>query len=246
MIMKIVIVDDEPNSIHVIDDYLQRLGDKITVIGRYTNPLHAIEPIAQNPPDILLCDIEMPQMNGFELLEKIGNPQVNVIFITAYDRYAIKAIKVSALDYILKPFSQDELYEALNKVPGQWNNAHLRLDALTQKEETQEFIVIRGVKEFVKIEPRNILYAEGQRGGYTTFVLKGGKQTVASRPLAYFEDILDDQFYKVHKGHIVNVQYIERFDKTSNTITLVNGEKIDVAVRRKAGFVNHLKAQGRH
>jgi two-component system LytT family response regulator len=208
--------------------------------------LSAIDPIKQNPPDILLCDIEMPQLNGFELLEKISNPQINVIFITAYDRYAIKAIKVSALDYILKPFSNDELYEALNKVPGTWNNAHLRLDALAQKDEVQDFIVIRGVKEFVKIKPQNILYAEGQRGGYTTFVLKDGKQTVASRPLAYFEDVLDEHFYKVHKGHIVNTQYVERFDKANNSITLVNGEEIDVAVRRKAGFINHLKEQGKH
>ncbi|MBO6518268.1 MAG: response regulator transcription factor [Bacteroidia bacterium] len=239
--MKITIVDDEINSIRLTKNYLNQYDSAVEVIGEYTNPMKAVEEFQANKPDVLLLDIEMPEMSGFDLLEKVDTTNVNVVFLTAYDQYAIRAIKCSAIDYILKPYSFDELKEALDKSRKSLKNDHYRMDSIKQEE--QQFIVLRGLQEYHKIDLAEIVYAEGQRGGYTEFNLVNGTRLLASKPLAYYQDVLDSRFFeKIHKSHIVNIDQVDFVDLDTLSVSMRNGVKLDIAIRRKAGFIKRLKS----
>ncbi len=242
--MRITIVDDEINSIKVTRSHLKQYDENINIVGEYTNPMEAIKLFETMKPNVLLLDIEMPEMNGFEMLEKVPLDGVNVIFITAYDQYAIRAIKCSAIDYILKPFSFHELEDALNKTKEILKNDHFRIDAINQESslEKPKFIVIRGVHEYNKINLQDIIYAEGQRGGYTAFYMSNGTKLTASKPLAYYQDILDVKlFEKIHKSHIINVSRMKSLDLDNLQVTMENGVALDIAIRRKTNFINRIR-----
>lgn len=244
--MRITIVDDEPNSIKVTLNYLNKYDSKVNVLGTFTNPFEAIKSLEVHKPDVLLLDIEMPEMNGFDMLEKLDLTDVNVIFITAYDKYAIRAIKCSAIDYILKPFSYEELKEALDKSKELVRNEEFRIDAINQREEVGKtrFIVIRGLSEYTKVRLEEIVFAEGQRGGYTIFHLENGGVLTASKPLAYYQDVLDsDLFEKVHKSHIINMNKIRTVDLDNLKVTMEEGSTLDVAIRRRPVFIQRIKSQ---
>lgn len=239
--MRIAIIDDEINSIKVTKNYLKDYKPEVTLVGEYTNPQKALEDFEQIKPDAVLLDIEMPQMNGFEFLEQLNLDGLKIIFITAYDRYAIRAIKCSAIDYILKPFGFGELKEALDKAQDTLKNGDLRSEAL-QSTDRRDFLVITGVSEYKKISFSSIVYAEGQRGGYTTFYLSNGEQSVASKPLAYYGDVLDDDsFMKIHKSHIINLDRLKGFDSDKNIVIMEGGSILDLATRRRAEFIRRMR-----
>ena len=131
--MNVMIIDDEINSIHVTRQRLKDLKYKTTVVGEYTSPVKGFKAIQEKKPDLLLLDIEMPGMNGFEMLERLNLDEINVVFETAYDHYAIRAIKSSAIDYILKPYSVEALNVALTKTKVVLRNGQIRAEAMAQK-----------------------------------------------------------------------------------------------------------------
>ena len=157
--MKIMIIDDEINSIRVTKNLLQECCKQAKVIGEFVDPFKALDAIAKDKPDLLLLDIEMPGMNGFELIEKLDLDELNVVFVTAYDQYAIRAIKCSAIDYILKPFSVADLAAAIDKTKSVLKNGKLRAEAIAQRKPT--YLVVPGLREYEKINLNEIIYAEG-------------------------------------------------------------------------------------
>ncbi|MFT5724251.1 MAG: two-component system LytT family response regulator [Bacteroidia bacterium] len=240
--MKIIIIDDEINSIRVTKSLLKEYGNGVELIGEFTDPKLALSQIKETKPDLLLLDIEMPGMNGFELLDKLDLDEINVVFVTAYDQYAIKAIKCSAIDYILKPFSLNDLKIALDKTTTVLKNGKLRAQAIAQKR--QEYIIIPGLREYVKVNLNEIVYAEGQRGGYTMFCLLNGAKAMASKPLSYYQDVLNDRpFIKIHKSHIINVNEMKKFNSATYKITMSNNVELDLAHRRKPAFLKYLKGK---
>lgn len=238
--MNIIIIDDEPNSIHVTKTRLKECANQTTIVGEFTNPIKGLKAIQQSKPDLILLDIEMPGMNGFELLEKLDLDEINVVFVTAYDQYAIRAIKCSAIDYLLKPFSAKDLCIALDKTKVVLKNGKIRAEAMAQKRPT--YFVIPGLREYEKVNLNEIVYAEGQRGGYTKFVLKSGAKAMASRPLSYYQDVLTDKpFIKIHKSHIINVNEMKKFNSGAFKIIMSNDIELHLAHRRKPAFLKFLK-----
>ncbi|MFT7591286.1 MAG: two-component system LytT family response regulator [bacterium] len=238
--MNIMIIDDEINSIRVTKTKLIECSTDANVVGTFTDPIKALKAIQESKPDLLLLDIEMPGMNGFELLENLDLDEINVVFVTAYDKYAIRAIKGSAIDYLLKPYSASDLKEALDKTKVVLKNGRLRAEAMAQKRPT--FFVIPGLREYEKVDLINIVYAEGQRGGYTKFVLKSGAKVMASRPLSYYEDILTvNPFIKIHKSHIINVSEMKKFNSGAFKVIMSNDVELHLAHRRKPAFIKFLK-----
>lgn len=237
--MKLVIIDDEVNGIKVITNYLQGSKDKYEIVGSFTNPIKALDEIDLLEPDVLLVDIEMPEMTGFELLNKLDLRHINVIFVTAFDHYAIKAIKHSALDYLLKPFSSHELYEALDKAERHLENGNLR--KLGFKQGQPQYVIIPSLNTYTKVDFNEMVYAEGQRGGYTTFHLKDGRKSMASRPLAFYQEILPENFVKIHKSHIINLDEMKKFHSAKHKVEMKSGTVLDLAHRRKSDFLKVLR-----
>ncbi len=206
----------------------------------------AIQSIHEHKPQILFLDIEMPFMNGFELLQKFGEIDFELIFTTSYDQYAIKAIRFSALDYLLKPIDREELQKAVQKAV-QRNKYPLpqQLEILLQKLKHPTIpvnrIAIPTMEGFQLVLAESIISCESE-SNYTFFFLKNKQKIIASRNLKEIEEILEDYpFIRVHHSYLVNINEVEKYIKgEGGYLIMSDGSTIDVSRSRKELLLKKL------
>lgn len=247
--MKAIIVDDEKASRDTMVGLLSRYCNNIEVIGQAEGYANGLEVIRANKPDIVFLDIQMPDGSGFKLLEDLGEIHFEVIFTTAYDQYAIKAIKYSALDYLLKPVIPDDLINAVNKAEQKKNlgqmsqNIKILLENISQQNEPRKIVLSTAEKMHI-VDINDIIRCESD-DYYTRFFFKEGKPLLISKTLKENEELLGEKFFiRPHKSHLVNIKYIKGFLKNDGGyIEMSDGTKVPVS-RRKREFVintlNHL------
>lgn len=241
--IKTIIVEDEQQSAEVLELMLQKFSDIIEVVDICNTPSKGIESIQKKSPDLVFLDIEMPRMNGFEMLKKLGTLDFEIIFTTAYNKYAINAIKMSALDYLLKPIDKDELAKAIRKCQQslEQKNMGYKMDVLLKNlsqhnalEKTLTLASLDGVR-FIKMKDIIRLEANGR---YTRFYLTNKEVIVSSRTLGDFEETLSaNEFFRIHETHIINLLYIDRFHKGNNYVLLTDKTELPLARRRKEEFL---------
>lgn len=238
-----IIVDDEPLSIENLKYLLKIVSPNVNVISTATDPELAVSIINKLKPDVLFLDIEMPYLNGFQLYSKINNSKIHVIFVTAFDHYAIEAFRINAIDYLLKPIDIDLLEKTIDRLATrltamkQAELVNFLEDSLQNKLVDKRIVVntLDGVK-FVTQE--EIMYLSSENS-YTMFHLNGQNKFLASKKIADFEAILPDNFVRIHNQHIVNINYIDRYIKgRSGKIVLKNEVVLDVSQRKKNEFMN--------
>lgn len=243
-----IIIDDEANSRNSLKQKLLNYCTGIVVIGEAENGEEGIKILSQLAPDILFLDVEMPRMNGFTMLQQLPTRNFEVVFITAYDQYAIKAIKVSALDYLVKPVEIEELKMAVEKVAKKRgiNNTNVRLETLLQNlletKKEQQRLAIPSMDGLQFIETGDIIYLEAN-SNYTSFHLANGKKILVAKTLKDFEELLPTStFIRIHHSYIINKNLIEKYIKgEGGQVVMKNGITLDVARRKKEEF---LKAVG--
>jgi len=194
-------------------------------------------------PDVLFLDIEMPRMSGFKLLEQIPEVDFEIIFITAYNHYAINAIRISAFDYLVKPVAIEELQQTVERLANfSVKKTKERAEVLQKNlanprsQDDQITIPTNDGLEFIQIS--QIIRIESS-SNYSRLVLQSGRQMLVTRQLKDFEEILQDyRFYRVHHSHLINLQYITRYIRgDGGQITMKNGDTIDVSRRKKELFL---------
>jgi two-component system LytT family response regulator len=240
------IVDDEPDCCESLVMLLERYCPEVKVLDICYGAETALQSIKEHEPQILFLDIEMPFMNGFELLEKAGNINFELIFTTSYDQYAIKAIRFSALDYLLKPIDREELQKAVQKA-AQRNKHPLpqQLEMLLQKLRNPTIpinkIAIPTMEGFQLLPAESIISCESQ-GNYTYLLLKDKRKIIASRNLKEVEELLEDYpFIRVHHSHIVNINEVEKYIKgEGGYLTMSDGSTINVSRSRKELLMKRL------
>jgi len=232
-------VDDEEHSRDNLNGLLIEHCPSIQVVGMASSVDTAARKTEELKPDVIFLDIKMSGSSGFKLLELVDNIDFEVIFVTAYDNYAIKAIRFSALDYILKPINPDELKTAISKLrskikKGQKVNQLNMLLANLSREGIYDKIGVSsdGKLEFLKTQ--SIIRLQGE-SNYTRIYLIGGRSILASKTLVEFEELLEDfEFFRVHKTHLVNLSHVKSFYKTKNSYLLLSdNSRIPVSRRRK-------------
>lgn len=241
--IKALIIDDEESAINVVKLLLQRYVPQVTSIYTALGAEQGLQLINEINPHLLFLDVEMPLISGFELLEKFPNHTFDVIFITAYDHYAIKAIKFSALDYLLKPIDADELKMAVEKFLSKRNNISNKplYDNLLynlHQSETEYRLAIATLEGTFFYNPNEIIRCEAV-GNYTRLYFKDKKNIIASRTLKEYEDILpEQQFLRIHRTHLVNIQYVtsctrdHELTMSDNTVVPVSRRKWDTIKQR--------------
>ncbi|WP_395054736.1 LytR/AlgR family response regulator transcription factor [Flavobacterium sp.] len=223
MILKTLLVDDEDLNLKNLEILLIENFPEIEILGKFQNAKDAKFYIEKNKIDLLFLDISMPLENGFDLLNYFPSRDFQVIFVTAHEEYAINAIKIGALDYILKPLLISELKQAINKVleiykPNETANTFKKLT-----------LNYEGGKSI--LEYNEILYLKGFDNITTLYLSKNRKITVA-KTLKYFEEILENDFFRIHKSFIVNVKYITKvLAKETYFIELFEGTQLPVSRR---------------
>ena len=237
--MRVIIIDDEPLARMVIIDYL-RSYPQIEVLQECSDGFEGVKAITQHRPDLIFLDIQMPKINGFEMLELIDNPPP-VIFTTAFDEYAIRAFEEHAVDYLLKPFSKQRFDKAISKWLDQYQtlkttqNTQQLLESLPSASPKNERVVVKtGTK--IKIIPVNdILYLEADDDYVKIHTHEGS--FLKNKTMAYFEQMLDPgQFIRVHRSHMIRIQEITRIDpyeKENHIAILKSGQKVPVS---KTGY----------
>lgn len=257
-----VIIDDEQHCIEVLEILLQKKFDDIHIVATFSNSKQALDFLQNNQVDLVFLDIQMPFMTGIELLEKLNKYSFHVVFTTAYDQYAIKAIKLSALDYILKPIDE-ELLEAtitkLRKVSSvidmksqistllqQYSNSNLlkNIEPTNVPTSLSNKIAVSFQDKIIFYDPQEIVYCQSN-DNYTIIQLKNGEKVIASKTMKHFEDLLTPNgFIRPHHSYIINAKYIEQYSKKDGGyLILVDGSQIPVSRQRKDEILSMFKGE---
>lgn len=247
MQMKAVIIDDEENNIDNLNVLLQQYCPQVHVVATAMNAEDGEKVIFQQNPDIVFLDIQMPGKNGFDLLTSLKNHNFEIIFVTAYDHYAIQAIKFSALDYLLKPINIEELklavHKAAQRITLKKQNLQLEnLIQLVQQKQEKKFhrIALQSVKETRFVEPEKIIRCESSNN-YTTFFLVTSEKLVTSKPIFEYEDILKDYgFIRCHQSHLINKRFIKSWIKEDGGYLLLEDNSQIPVSRNKREEVKQL------
>jgi two-component system, LytTR family, response regulator len=241
------IVDDEAYSCEALATLLERYCTDVKLLDICYSASAALQSIQQKKPDILFLDIEMPHMNGFQMLEKLPEINFELIFTTSYDMYAIKAIRFSALDYLLKPVDSEELQAAVGKALKRLTHPlPQQIESLLQKLK-QPTITLNKVAiptmEGLQMVPVETIISCSSDGNYTVLLLKGNTKIIASRTLKDIEEMLEDySFTRVHHSYLVNLNEVEKFVRGEGGYLIMSDKSmIDVSRSRKEILLKKLQ-----
>ncbi len=246
--IKAVCIDDEQLALDTLCWQLSEFCPEVKVVAQFTRPREALSYLNSNDVDLCFLDIDMPELNGFQLLEEYGTPEFGVIFTTAYSEYAIKAFKVSALDYLLKPIDEEELVKTIARYSAlqQPRSISEQLKLLTSQLQargveypdrialsTAEGIHMVAVDEVLRLQADN---------NYTTVYLRDGRKIIVSRTLKDVESLLDPRkFLRIHQSHCIQISGISMYQRAAGgTLVMSDGARLPVSRSKKESLLAHL------
>jgi two-component system LytT family response regulator len=244
--IKAIIVDDELDCCETIATLLNSFCPDVEVTGIYHNGVEALPTILQKQPDLVFLDVEMPKMNGFEMLEQLPQVNFDIIFTTSYDQYALKAIRFSAIDYLLKPIDREELQKAVQKVRMRsQRNISQQVEILMQKlHQPAKAIgkIALPTMEGLQMIPVNSIISCESDSNYTILLLKNRKRLIISTTLKEIEEVLEDHsFVRVHRSYLVNLNEVEKYVKgEGGYLIMSDGSMIDVSRNKKEFLLKKL------
>ncbi len=237
--IRAIIVDDEPYCCDTLETMLEKYCPEIQLLAVCHSGEEAIAAISHHKPDLVFLDIEMPRMNGFDMLQKIGAINFEIIFTTSFDQYALRAIRFSALDYLLKPIDKEDLQTAVHKVIQRTQKPieqqlQLLMQKLQQPTNPINKIALPTMEGLQMVPVESILYCESD-SNYTTFHLKNKQKIIVSRTLKEMEEMLEEySFARVHSSYLVNLQEVNKYIKGEGGYLVLNdGSTINVSTSRK-------------
>jgi two-component system LytT family response regulator len=237
--IKALIVDDEENIREVVRRMLEEYCKNVIIVGEADGVASGVEAVKKYQPDLILLDIKMGDGTGFDLLDRIDPVDFKVIFVTAYEEYAVKAFKFSALDYILKPIDPDEMVEAVQRTEEVLQHElQMQLSAfndnLNIEDSPRKKIILKTLDNIYLLKLQDITYCESD-GAYTKFHTEDDKEIMVSRSLKEYQEMLSDQgFFRVHKSYLINLSHINRFEKMDGGYVVMSNEsKVPVSSRKK-------------
>lgn len=243
--IRAIIIDDEQSSRITLKNMVTEFCDNIEVIATVSSVLEGVETINKEHPDLVFLDIEMPIHNGFTLFNHFPAPAFNVIFTTAFQKYAIKAFRFSAIDYLLKPINLDDLRTAIKKV-----SSKKEMDSTKEKLQTLKAnlnnscskLALPTIEGYHFVEVKDIIRCESQNN-YTNFHFLNGKKILVSRTLKIFSKMLEDHnFFRTSRSDLVNLNHIVTFGRQkSPTLTLSDDTQLTISLRRKEAFLKVIE-----
>ncbi len=242
--IKTILIDDEKNSLEVLELLLERNCPDVDIIASCTDGVDGIQKIRKLKPDLVFLDIEMPHKNGFDVLMETREIPYEVIFITAYDRFAVKAFKVSALDYLLKPIDHKELVAAIEKAKAKKGSASLdeKIKSLLEhlhpaQEKKSERVALPAGDTVRFTDPSEIIRCESD-SNYTHVFLVDGKKITLTKTLKEVERILEGLgFFRVHQSHLINMQHIGQMLKNDGSVIMKDGSHIAISRKHREAFL---------
>jgi len=240
--IKAIIIDDEKHCLHTLEYLLEKAGG-VTLLASIQDSVTAEQQIRQLQPDIVFIDVQMPNMSGFEVLSKFDTLPFKVVFTTAYDQYAVKALKMNALDYLQKPIAIEDINEVLARY--RQGQIHQHPEQVSQmyrfsQGRAPETIALSVQEGLIFVRPEDILYIEGS-GCYSNLKMADGARHLVSKTISVFEEVLQDNplFFRAHKSYVVNLKAIRRYIRgEGGEMIMSDGASIPVSRSKKQDFLN--------
>lgn len=233
--LKAILIDDEPDCVHLLARELAAHCPQVQVVGQTTSSEDGLRLIQVLQPDLVFLDVEMPRLNGFQLLEKVGDIFFQLIFVTAYNEYAVKAFRFSALDYLLKPIDSEQLQAAVHKAARQQRIDGRQLDMLQRQLQHQQLtdkIAVPYQNGIVFLPLTEILYCEADNN-YTRVIATQNRHYLLTRTLRDVQQVLEDRhFLRVHRQYLINLEQIKMLMKGEGTYLIMNND-ISIPVARQ-------------
>jgi two-component system LytT family response regulator len=245
--IRTIIIEDEVKSRELLQSLIEKNCPNISIVALAENVEQGVEAIKKHEPNLVFLDITMPDGTGFDLLSKAGNANFDVIFTTATDKFALKAIKYSALDYLLKPIDPEELKNAVSKISDKkfaqntLDNLSFLLQNLKRADENYSKITLPTGNAYEIVNIKDIIRCEAE-GSYTHFFLASGKKFLVSASLKHYEDLLPtDDFIRVHHQHLINMHHVIRFLKVDGGYAVMSDNtQVEISRRKKDAFLARL------
>ena len=241
--IRCILVDDESNSLEMMEWLLQTYCPEVKIEALCNSAESGIQAIAKHRPDVVFLDIEMPHMNGFDMLEQFDKLYFDVVFCTAYDQFAIKAFKYSALNYLLKPVDPDDLKETIRRIEAKQaiptrEQLELLINGIkTTQKQTINRIALTTSDGMIFVSTADILYCEAE-SNYTSVVLQN-KKIVVSKTLKEIDEALSgSDFYRIHNSFLININHVQRFVRGDGGYVVMNdGKSIGISRSRRQEFM---------
>jgi len=241
--LKAILVDDEHDNNTALRLKLEMVCPEVEVIQEFTNPTQLLlDKTSHDIADVLFLDVEMPILNGFQLLDMLKARQFEVIMVTVYADYAMQALKAEALDYLLKPVEYDELRKAVNKIHTRKDRFQKMQWSILKSPSSTNKILLRSASEAHYIDLEDIICIHAENN-YCQFHLKDGRKILISKTLKDYDEQFQEYgfFFRVHKSSLINLHHVARLIKSDNlTVELSNKEKVDVSLRKRNRFLQLL------
>ncbi len=245
--ISVIIVDDEQSALKSMQWEIANFCDDVTILGSFSNALEAKKFLSEHVVDCVFLDIEMPEMDGFQFLDSFKNRNFSVVITTAYDQYAIKAIKEKALDYLLKPIDSDDLKSCVEKIRQhkEEHSIHDRLErtleTMVQKNQSQiKKVSVSCDGKIIFLNPDDIVYCESD-GNYCSIFLENKEKIFISQKLKFMEEKLQDlYFFRIHNSYLINLNKVKEFHKSDDFVVLSNNVKLPVSRTKKSNFLDQL------
>lgn len=244
--IKAILIDDEERARNTLSSLLANYCPEINVLATCSNVPDAVLAINKYKPDVVFLDIEMPDYNGFELLGFFREIDFDIIFVTAYSEYAVKAFEISAVDYILKPIDIDQLKNSVEKLKQKKLHSQMQEQIELLKESYRgddiRKIALSMSNGLTFVEVSDIILLEAD-GAYTNFYLKDSQKILVSKKLKFYEDILSNRshFFRTHRSYFININYIKTYSRGENAILMDNDFLVTISRDRKQEFESLLK-----
>lgn len=240
-----VIVEDEAAAREVLRSYLTKYCPQVEIVGEAHNSREAVPLLHELEPQLVFLDVEMPFGNAFDVLEACGSLNFETIFVTAFSEYSLKALNRSAAYYLLKPISIEELIAAVNKVHQQilnkelFNRNRIIVENFREPKPEKQQVILPTMEGFEVVRMDEIVRLKGN-GNFTDLYLNNGGKKMACRFLKHFDEILPLPFIRVHKSHIVNLDFVKLYNK-GGYITLQDGAEVEISPTYKEEFLKNFK-----
>ncbi|WP_316803467.1 LytTR family DNA-binding domain-containing protein [Pedobacter nototheniae] len=238
--LKAVILDDEVRGSFLLNRKLETFSEDLQVQAIFNDPFKALSKILELNPDVLFLDVEMPGLNGFQFLEKLGAFNFQVIFTTAYDTYTLEALRLNAVDYLVKPIDEDELHAAIFRLKKR-RAEYTKSITLSDHKSINSRLALSTAEGIYFVNKANIMRVEAM-SNYSTFYLHDKKKIIVSKTLKEYEYILQDEFFlRVNRSVIVNLNYVVKYRKgNGGTLEMEDDTEIEVSPSRKTALIQIL------
>ena len=244
--IKVVIIDDELSAQNVLEKTLLRyFPNKFNIVAKCHSVDSGVTAINNHAPELVFLDIQMPEKSGFELFKQFDPVNFEVIFTTAHNRFAVQAIRQSALDYILKPINHIDLRDAIKRFEERKRKLStkdkltLLLENLNVNDQNIAKLAFPTLEGFELIHSNQILYCKAE-SNYCSIKGIDGTTKTATKTLKFVEEILPSAFLRIHKSYVINLNFVVRYHKANKEVELTNGEKLPVSFRKEEEFINAI------